>query len=49
MEPTEVKKGQKKDENHNKSAHIDDCSSVKGEPVLVLFCEVLKYRNSSTK
>ena len=32
-----------KAENHNKS---DSCSSVKGELVLVQFCELLIYRSS---
>ena len=34
--PTWIRKGRKQDERHNKSAHLDDCSSVRGELVLVL-------------
>ena len=45
MEPTGLRK-RHKDQHHNQSAHIDICSSVCGELVLVQFCELLIYRSS---
>ena len=46
--PTNMEtKGHKKHERHYESAHIDNCSSVKGELVLVQFCELPIYRSSS--
>ena len=38
-----VRKGSEQEERHNKSAHTDDCRSVRGELVLVQFCELLKH------
>ena len=48
MEPAGLRTVGKKYENHNKFAHINNCSSVKGELVLVQFCELLIDRSSST-
>ena len=44
--PTGLIKGCKKDENHNKSSHIDNCAYVKRR--VGQFYELLIYRSSST-
>ena len=48
MDTTQLRKGTEKYKNHNKSAHVVNCSEVRGELVLVQFCELLIYRSSST-
>lgn len=48
METTRHRKGYNENENHNTSAHVDNCSCVKVELVLVQFCKLLIYKSSST-